>query len=478
MNDPKQNRKAPPRAEQPSDNRDLRHARPRDTQPDDFRKARQLARQRRRRKLMITRLLIVLSIVMIVALIATAVVVKIVADQKTARGEKVRFLAVTGIEVEGDVRYSDEEVIKASKLYVGQSLLSLNKAKAAKAIVTSLPYLDGNRVVVENASFSTLRIKVVEVPELAAVRVGEDWMILGVNNRAMEKVSADKVPADLVRVQGASFENKSVGKTLLDERSLRITSTLIEAANVYGLDSMTTIDMTARTKIFIMLNERMQVVLGNETNLSNQIKALVETLPTLYKNNGEDAAGRLDMVFYSDDDKSNNKSIYTPQEVLDKLEQAAKQPMAAVQVGADWVLINEDNVVLEAVPEEYLPEGLVRILGASCETVVVGKELLDVNSLFVCHTIISEAARQEEVHLDAVDITDAKQVTLRLTEGLHVLLGDAGAAEKLLKALPDILPTVWETHGKDASGVADITSYGDSNLDNDKVVYTPGKEAD
>ena len=473
MNDSKQNKKAPVPADPSSDNRDLRHTRPRDNQPEDFRKARQLARQRRRRKLMITRLLIVLSIVLIVALIATAVVVKIVADQKTARGEKVRFLAVTGIKVEGDVRYSDEEVIKASKLYVGQSLLSLNKAKAAKAIVASLPYLDGNRVVVENASFSTLRIRVEEVPELAAVQIGEDWMILGVNNRAMEKVSADQVPADLVRVQGASFENKTVGKTLLDERSLRITATLIEAANTYGLDSMTTIDMTARTKIFIMLNERMQVVLGNETNLSNQIKALVETLPTLYKNNGEDAAGRLDMIFYSDDDKSNNKSIYTPQEVLDKLEQAEKTPMAAVQVGADWVIINEDNVVLETVPEEYLPEGLVRILGASCETVVVGKELLDVNSLFVCHTIISEASRQETVHLAAIDITNAKKVTLRLTEGLQVLLGDAGAAEKLLKALPDILPTVWETHGEDASGVADVTSYGDSNPDNDKVVYTP-----
>lgn len=472
MNDSKQKQTARPSGSEDREDRDLRHARPRDNQPEDFRKARQLARQRRRRKLMITRLLILLSIVLLVALIATAVVVKIVADQKTARGEKVRFLAVTEIQVEGDVRYSDEEVIKASKLYVGQSLLSLNKAKAAKAIVASLPYLDGNRVVVENASFSVLRIKVVEVPVLAAVQVEEDWMILGVNNRAMEKVSADKVPAGLVRIQGASFESKTVGKTLLDERSLRITTTLIEAARTHGLDSMTTIDMSARTRIFIMLNERMQVILGNETNLSNQIKALVQTLPTLYKNNGEDAAGRLDMVFYSDDDKSNNKSIYTPQEVLDKLEQAEQQPMAAVQVGDDWVIINENNLVLETVPEAYVPEDVVRVLGASCETVVVGKELLDVRSLFVCHTVISEAARQEAVSLTAVDIGDANAIVLHLREGLRVMVGDGSTAEKQIQALPDLLPTVWETYGEDASGVVNITSYGDDDPDNDKLVYT------
>ena len=157
---------------------------------------------------------LVLSIVLIVALIATAVVVKIVADQKTAKGEKVRFLALQKIEVVGDVRYSDEEVIEASGLYEGQSLLSMNKAKAAKAVVSALPYLDGNRVVVENVSFATLRIKVAEVPVLAAVKMDKDWMILGANNRAMERVTADKIPTGTVRVEGASFQNKSVGKFL------------------------------------------------------------------------------------------------------------------------------------------------------------------------------------------------------------------------------------------------------------------------
>ena len=256
---------------------------------------------------MIKRTIIVAVALLLVALIATAIVVKIVADQKSAKHETVGFLAVKEILVEGETRYTDEEIIKASGLYVGQSLLSVNKIKAHDALTAAFPYL--NTVEVGNSSFYTLRIRVSDVPVMAAVEMEEDWMILGDNNRALERVAEDAIPEGTVRIKGAEFENKAVGKSLLDERSLRICRALIEAATRYDLDSMTTVDITTKTKIHILLNERMQVVLGNETNLTNQIKALVDILPTLYKNNGEDAAGQLNMLFYNDADKKNDKDI-------------------------------------------------------------------------------------------------------------------------------------------------------------------------
>ena len=464
------------RPETPDDNRDLRHIRPREGEPDDLRKARQLARQRRRRKLMIQRTLIVSAIALIVLLVGSGIGIKIRADQKSAKGEAVRFLAVKEIVVEGDTRYTDEEIIKASTLYVGQSLLSVDKGNASKALVTNLPYLDGNQVVVDNASFYVLRIKVAEVPVVAAVEDDGDWLILGANNRAMERVKEKDIPDGVVRVVGASTVSTEVGKTLLDDRCLRICGTLLTEANRYGLDSLTTIDVTTKTKICIWVDERIEVVLGGETNLPNQIKALTETLPTLYANNGEDAAGRLNMIFYSDDDKSNDKSIYTPQEVLDKLEEEAKKPMAAVQIGNEWAVINEDNVVLETMPEEHLPEGLVRIEGAAYEAVVVGKELLDVRSLYICHTIIQEANRQETVALESVDIADQTEITVRLSGGIQVLLGESNALEAQVKALAQALPMVWETYGEDAVGLLDMTAYGDDDPDNDKATFTQDVE--
>lgn len=439
------------------------------SQPDDLRQARQLARQRKRRRLMIKRTVIVLTAVLIVALIATAAVFKIVADQKSAKGEKMGFLAVKEVVVEGETRYTDEELIKASGLYVGQSLLSVNKVKAHDALTAAFPYL--NTVEVSNASFYTLRIRVTEVPVMAAVELEDGWMILGDNNRALERVEVDAVPEGLVAIRGASFENQAVGQSLLDERSLRICRALIEASHQYDLSSMTTIDISEKTKIHILLNEKMQVVLGNETNLTNQIKALVDILPTLYKNNGEDAAGRLNMLFYNDTDKKNDKAIYTPQEVLDKLEQTQQKPVMAVQTGDAWMTVGTDNVALEMVPEEHLPEGLVRVVGATYETAAVGKELLDKRSLTICNTILSGAAEHSKIHLVSIDVTDKTAITLHLSEGLQVLMGDSAALTTQMDALAGVLPTVWETHGEAADGLLDITSYGDDDDTNDEAVY-------
>ena len=267
-------------------------------QPEDLRAARLAARKKKRRQLMIRRTLLVLAIVLLVALIATAVVLKIVADQKSAKGESVNFLAVKEIVVEGETRYTDEQIIDASKLFVGQSLLSVNKVAAHDNLTAAFPYLA--TVEVSNASFYTLRIRVTEVPEMAVVACDDQWMILGDNNRALALVEEANIPAGLPRIKGASFENQVVGKSLLDERSLRICETLITAAKRYDLKNMTTIDISTKTKIFLMLDERMQVVLGNETNLATQVQVLVDTLPTLYRNNGEDATGRVDMMFYAD----------------------------------------------------------------------------------------------------------------------------------------------------------------------------------
>lgn len=441
-------------------------------QPDDLRRARQAARKRRRRKLMIIRTTLVLSVVLLVALIATAVVMKIVADQKSARGEPVNFLAVKEIVVEGDTRYSDEEIIKASKLYVGQSLLSVNKVTAHDNLTAAFPYLE--TVEVGNASFYTLRIRVTEVPVMAVAKCEDDWMILGENNRALERVTEEDIPEGLVRIQGGTIVNNVVGKDLLDDRSLRICRTLISASKRYGLDNMTTVDVSAKTRIFLMLDERMQVVLGNETNLDTQVEVLVDTLPTLYKNNGTDATGRVDMMFYADTNANNDKVIYTPPEVLDKLMQSQLKPIAAVQVGEDWMTVNAKNLALETMPEDLIPEGLLRVTGATLDVnAAVGKTLLDKRSLTICNTLIDSTAQHENVSVTHMDMTDKTAVTVQLEQGLRVLLGDASALSTRIDALAGVLPTVWEEYGDTADGVLDMTSYGDDDSENDKPVYTP-----
>ena len=285
-------------------------------QPENSLEARKEARRRLRRRRQIIRLFIVLAVVLLLVLVGTLVVLHIIGNQAAKKGETTNFLGVKAIQVEGETRYSDEEIIRQSGLYVGQSLLAVNKVQAHNALLNALPYLC--RVEVGNASFDTLRIVVEETPVMGVVELEEDWMIVGENNHALERVTAEELPAELLRIVGAVCEEEQLGRPLLDERSLRICRTLRGAAERYKLDVLATVNVTEKTNIFLVLDSGMEVLLGNETNLEEQVETLVNTLPTLLANNGKNAAGRLDMTAYSDDDPANDRSIYTPQELLDK----------------------------------------------------------------------------------------------------------------------------------------------------------------
>lgn len=281
---------------------------------DNIQQARREARRRRRRKLMIRRTLIVLAVLLVVLAAIAWGVMSIIGAQQSKNGVTTDFLAVKEILVEGDTRYSAEDIVAASGLYVGQSLFGVNKVQAHDTLKEQMPYLD--TVEIGNKGLFTLRIRVTETPVMGAVKLKKGWLILGENNKALERIEKGEPPEGALRVLGATLAGETVGETLLDERSLRVCSTLVAAAELYKLDGLTTIDMTDKTKVTLLINQRLKVILGNETNLPAQIEMLADTLPTLYDNNGINVDGELDMTTFADSDPDNDRVVYTPPELL------------------------------------------------------------------------------------------------------------------------------------------------------------------
>lgn len=271
------------------------------------------ARKRKRRRLKMMRMAIVLTVLLLLGLIIALVVLHISGSIAKHNGTKTEFLAVTGIEVTEDTRYTPEEIIDASGLFVGESLLVINKVEAHNAILSAFPYLD--YVDVSNSSFSTLHITVRETTVLGAAQMSDGWMVLGENNHALEPLAEEDLPADMLRVYGADTVGESVGSPLLAERDIQMCRTLFAAAETHKLTDMSRIDLTEKTNVRIRWKEQIDVVLGNESNFSAQIKALTGILPTLIANNGEAVTGRLDMTSYADDDASNDRAIFSPMSV-------------------------------------------------------------------------------------------------------------------------------------------------------------------
>ena len=181
----------------------------------------------------------------------------------------------------------------------------------------TLANLDGGIRAVSTVSGKvegTVRIKVMENHRLVLTCVPAFLKIypnvhFSISHGYHEEKDADY---DLCISSETSFRHLNESKPLLDERSLRVTATLLSAARQYGLADVTGIQLGQKTNIRLMWKNQIEVVLGNESNLALQIKALVGILPTLLNNNGEGATGRLDMRSYADGDAANDRAIFSP----------------------------------------------------------------------------------------------------------------------------------------------------------------------
>ncbi len=282
--------------------------------PPNSPEAKKAARAGRRRRLRILRLSIVLTVLLVLGLVIALIVLRAMGVAASKKGETTSFLAVKAIEVEGDSRYAYDQIVKESGIYVGESLLAVNKVQAHQRLLKAFPYLDF--VEIGNSSFDTIRITVRETTVLGAVQVSDGWMVLGANNHALEKLAPEALPEGMLRIQGAALLGEAVGEPLLDERSLRVATTLIGAAKTHRLEGITVIDLAEKTNIRLWWKDRIEVVLGNESNLAGEIERLPGILDSLIKNNGDTAKGRLDMSSYADDNPTNDKAIYTPEELL------------------------------------------------------------------------------------------------------------------------------------------------------------------
>ncbi len=281
----------------------------------------QAKRAEKRRRIRRRRIIRLVTVLFVAVFLIAAIVWGIIEISKASKGESASFFGVKEITVEfvdgeGTVRYAKEDIIRASGLFVNQSLLAVNKVQASNSVLQQFPYLD--YVEVNNTSFSTVCIRVAEAEVLAALQLPQDWLIVGKNNHILEQVSTENLPANLPRIVGAEPTQTALGGEAMDERSLRICTTVIEAVEANELEGITVIDITEKTNLRLWWKDRVELLLGNESNLAAQVTAFTRLLPTLVEKNGESVAGQLDMTSYADDKSENDRAVYTPADSLKK----------------------------------------------------------------------------------------------------------------------------------------------------------------
>ena len=182
------------------------------------------------------------------------------------------FFRVVYYEVEGAVRYTEREIIKASGIAVGDSLIFLNTDKAAQYIYSELPYIMEVRISPKHPD--TLRLEVREVEAFAAVAYGNGFVVLDSTGRELEKTAA--LPQGLIELRGFTPFETNQGKKIkvssADENKFKYALEVMSEAEKRNIQkNISYLDVTNIANITIEYAEKYRIILGSTTNISDKL---------------------------------------------------------------------------------------------------------------------------------------------------------------------------------------------------------------
>ncbi len=272
---------------------------------------------RKKRRLKPARVAVFVLILLLLAAGIVAAVVLLLRPGRPASGsgEHSAVFGLKSIAVEGSTHYTDEEIIEASGLSVGQSIFSLKKKQAAENILRAFPYVE--RVMVESPSFTSIKISIVEAEPVAAVQAPGGWIILGENGKGLEKLPEDSSRlADYLLLRCTLADGAGVGSTLLSDQDMQTLQSLLNAISSQEVTDIREIDLRDAIDIRLLWKDQITVLLGSDINLEHKLAMFASTLKLILQENGEDAQGQIDLSSYSNSDPDKQQAVYTPQEVL------------------------------------------------------------------------------------------------------------------------------------------------------------------
>ncbi len=226
-----------------------------------------------------------------------------------ADGEGGTF-KVRSITIEGNKHYSEEQIRRASGLYVGQSVWEVNKAQAAANIKAACPYVESASI--SSSLLNTITVSVKETTIIGAMYYNGSWWLVGKNGQAVDKMPIESdAPQRYLYFKGATATGKGLGKQAMDDRCTEIVKTFLAAAEENEFTGVCEFDLSNKSDLRLNWNNQISILLGSDNNIAYEISVVKETLPSILKNHGKQTRGTLDVSSYSIENAT-NRVIFTP----------------------------------------------------------------------------------------------------------------------------------------------------------------------
>ena len=204
------------------------------------------------------------------------------------------FFKVNRVEVRGNSLYDSETVLAASGLELGDTLLAVNKSKAAAQIEVALPYVEHVRV--SRVLPDTIVIEITESEAVFSVisDAGEYWL-MNYRGKLLEAVD-EQTAGEHAAIVGFTVIAPVVGETAQpsDQQAFDAAMTVLSEMSGTGLmATFTRLDTTKTYDIVLLQGDQYEICLGSAEEMDYKFRFLKAVLEELSDNQ----PGTIDLTF-------------------------------------------------------------------------------------------------------------------------------------------------------------------------------------
>ena len=223
------------------------------------------------------------------------------------------FFRVEQVTVSGNQRYTQEEIIAASGIQLGDNLYSLNKVRIDQNIRTTLPYIGD--LTINRALPSTIQITVTEweavaqvaapgVEQVAAYQAGEKavttaqepWLI-SVKGKLLEPAPPDSAAIAVTGLIPLSPQAGSMMEVPEGEHTrLAALTALLEALGEAGMQSQVSDIRLEATQLMVRYAGRFDVKMKLNADFSYDVRLMRAIREKMEEQDGEGACGSMDLT--------------------------------------------------------------------------------------------------------------------------------------------------------------------------------------
>ncbi len=188
-------------------------------------------------------------------------------------------LRVKTFTVEGGSTYSNEEVIAASGIKYGKSLVFADLDEAAESIEKTLPYADNVKLTKKLPSGIVIRFE--ETSNAFAVEMAGGMYAVTNSNLKVLKLSG-KVPEGVALISGAvpvkaepgsivSFAQTEDDDEEQTDKTLELLKKITGAISSANIKDVNLIDISSRSNIYLIYQQRIVMRFGDSSNIEGKL---------------------------------------------------------------------------------------------------------------------------------------------------------------------------------------------------------------